>query len=403
MDPSTLLNYDHNEELLNAQTHIWTHIFTSLNSMALKCAIQLQIPDTIHKHGKPMTLRELANALVLHPTKSASLYRITRLLVHSNFLSKSKLVNGEETFELTINSKLLLQDHPMTLAPFALAMLDPTLTEPAHHLSSWFRNDDVSPFHTMHGCGIWEYAGIEPRFNEHFNEAMTSDAKFVGDILMGDDVFKGLLEGVGSLVDVAGGTGTLAKAIANGFPSIKCTVLDLPHVVEGARKSKSDLDYVGGGTGTMANAIAKAYPNVKCTVLDLPHVVEGLENNGLNLDFVGGDMFEMIPSADAVLLKWILHDWSDDDCLKILKRCKEAIPCKDEGGKLIIIDMVLDIQNDNINNTQLLFDMEMLSDTIGGKERTEEEWKQLFMKAGYDHYNIFPILGSRSVIVVYPS
>ncbi|XP_074293156.1 trans-resveratrol di-O-methyltransferase-like [Silene latifolia] len=361
MDPPTLVSYDHNEELLNAQTHIWTHIFSSFNSMALKSAIQLQIPDTIHKHGKPMTLRELATALSLHPTKSASLYRITRLLVHSNFLTKSKLVNGEETLDLTINSKLLLKDHPMSLAPFALAMLDPTLTEPAHHLSSWFRNDDVSPFHTLHGCGIWEFARTDPRFNDYFNKAMTSDAKFVGDILMGDDVFKGLFKGVESMVDVAGGTGTLAKAIASNYPS------------------------------------------VKCTVLDLPHVVEGLKDNGLNLDFVGGDMFQFIPSADAVLLKWILHDWSDDDCLKILKRCKEAIPCKDEGGKVIIIDIVLDLQNDNINNAQLLFDMEMLSDTIGGKERTEEEWNQLFIKAGYDHCQIFPILGSRSVIVVYPS
>ncbi|XP_074314973.1 trans-resveratrol di-O-methyltransferase-like [Silene latifolia] len=252
MDPSTLISYDHSEQLLNAQTHIWTHIFSSLNSMALKCAIQLQIPDTIHNHGKPMTLGELANALILHPTKSASLYRITRLLVHSNFLSKSKLVNGEDTFDLTINAKLLLKDHPMSLAPFALAMLDPTLTKPAHHLSSWFRNDDVSPFHTVHGSGIWEYAEIKGavvhfteythkihftfsllskcspsvaseffrirfyivflpllRFysNKYFNKAMTSDAKFVGDILMGDVVFKGLLKGVESLVDVAGGTG----------------------------------------------------------------------------------------------------------------------------------------------------------------------------------------------------
>ncbi|XP_074314982.1 trans-resveratrol di-O-methyltransferase-like [Silene latifolia] len=250
MDTSIIISSDHKNELLNAQTHIWTHIFHFLNSMALKCAIQLQIPDAIHKHGKPMTLSELVTALALSPTKAASLYRIMRLLVHSNFLSKSKLVNGEETFDLTVNSKLLLKDHPMTLAPFTLALLDPILTEPAHYLASWFQNNDESPFHTAHGIGVWDYAGTEMRFNEYFKKAMASDAKFVGDILLGNIEFKGLFEGVGSLVDV------------------------------------------GGGTGTMANAIAKGHPSMKCTVFDLPHVVEGLQNNGLNLDYVGGDMFE---------------------------------------------------------------------------------------------------------------
>ncbi|KAH9623253.1 hypothetical protein KSS87_019474 [Heliosperma pusillum] len=359
MDTSIIISSDHKNELLKAQTHIWTHLFSFLNSMALKCALQLQIPDAIHKHGKPMTLPELATALALTPTKSTSLYRITRLLVHSNFLSKSKSVSGEQTFDLTVNSKLLLKDHPMTLAPFALALLDPVLTEPAHHLASWFQNNDESPFHTVNGIGVWDYAATEQRFNEYFNKAMASDAKFVGDILLGNSEFNGLFEGVSSLVDV------------------------------------------GGGTGTMANAIAKAYPNVKCTVLDLPHVVQGLENNGLNVDYVGGDMFETIPSADVVLLKWILHDWSDDRCLEILKRCKGAIPSKKEGGKLMILDIVLDVENDNLSNIQLLLDMEMLSLNVGGKERIEEEWKKLFLEAGFNDYQIFPILGPRSLIVVY--
>ncbi|KAH0639577.1 hypothetical protein KY290_036844 [Solanum tuberosum] len=60
-----------------------------------------------------------------------------------------------------------------------------------------------------------------------------------------------------------------------------------------------------------------------------------------NLSYVGGDMFKFIPSADAILLKWVLHDWSDEECIKILKKCKEAIPSKEKGGKVIIIDMVL--------------------------------------------------------------
>ena len=59
---------------------------------------------------------------------------------------------------------------------------------------------------------------------------------------------------------------------------------------------------VGGGTGTFAEAIADAFPRLKCTVLDLPHVVDGLESSK-NLAYVGGNMFEAIPPADAVLMK----------------------------------------------------------------------------------------------------
>ncbi|KAL9243781.1 hypothetical protein vseg_017627 [Gypsophila vaccaria] len=362
MDTSiTITSKNNTKELLKAQTHIWSQILNFVNSMALKCAIQLQIFDTIHNHGKPMTLTELTTSISLDPTKVTSLYRIVRVLVHLNFLSKSYSCNGdEEVYELTINSQLLLKNHPMTLAPLAQSMLHPTKTGSAHQIATWFQNKDVSPFHTAHGCGLWEYAGSVSTFNDCFNQAMASDAKFVGEILMKSGEFKGLLEGVGSLVDVAGGTGTLARIIAKGFPDVKCSVLDLPHVVDG-------------------------------------------QKNDLELDFIGGDMFGAIPPADVVLLKWIMHDWNDENCIKILEKCKEAIPSKKQGGKIIIIDAVVDTLNDNISSSQLKFDIQMLTVTIGGKERTEEEWKDLFAKAGYIDYEIYHILGSRSVIVVYPS
>lgn len=106
------------------------------------------------------------------------------------------------------------------------------------------------------------------------------------------------------------------------------------------------------------------------------------------------------------MLQSVLHDWSDDHCIKILRRCKESIPGKDEGGKVIIIDMVVEINKDSVNdysNSQLFFDIMLMNMTIGGKERTEEEWKWLFKSAGFDEYKIFTILGPRSVIEVYPS
>ncbi|XP_048232267.1 probable O-methyltransferase 3 [Ricinus communis] len=346
-------------ELLQAQAHIWNHMFNFINSMSLKSAIQLGIPDAIHSHGRPISLSQLIAALPVHPAKARCIPRLMRILVHSGFFANAKIKGNdeEEGFVLTSASKLLLKDDPLSVTPFLLAMLDPILTEPWHYVSTWFQNDDATPFDTAHGMAFWEYAGNEPKLNNFFNEAMASDARLVMRVLI--DEYKGVFEGLNSLVDV------------------------------------------GGGTGTMAAAIAKAFPQLDCIVFDLPHVVAGLQSSA-NLKYVGGNMFEGVPPADAILLKWIMHDWSDEECLKILQRSKEAIKGK-KGGKLIIIDMVSENQqviDDQYVETQLFFDMLMMA-LQTGKERNNKEWGKLFLDAGFSNYKITPILGLRSVIEVY--
>ncbi|CAI0552788.1 unnamed protein product [Linum tenue] len=135
----------------------------------------------------------------------------------------------------------------------------------------------------------------------------------------------------------------------------------------------------------MAKAIAEAFPEMTCTVLDLPHVLSGLEDGG-NVKYVAGDMFESIPAADAVLLKVLLP--------KEGKKCRTAVTSDGKAGKVIIIDMV-------VGNQKYAFDIEMMV-CISGKERNEEEWAKLFSDAGFSSYHINPILGTRALIQVYP-
>ncbi|CAI8585947.1 unnamed protein product [Vicia faba] len=247
----------------------------------------------------------------------------------------------------------------MSVTPFVQAMLDPVLTNPFHQLSTWFKNEDPTTFETTHGRVLWDYTARDPKFNNLFNESMASDARFVTNLLLekGREVFDKLE----SLVDVGGGTGTMAKALANSFPELECIVFDLPHVVDGLQGSD-------------------------------------------NLNYVGGNMFQEIPPADAILLKWILHDWNDEECVKILKKCKESLKKKGKEGKVIIIEMVLDNEKKNINEsveTQLLFDMFMMV-LLTGKERNKREWIKLITSAGFSDFKITPILGLRSVIEIYP-
>ncbi|XP_054818492.1 isoflavone-7-O-methyltransferase 9-like isoform X2 [Prosopis cineraria] len=188
------------------------------------------------------------------------------------------------------------------------------------------------------------------------------------------------------------------EAMASDSRFMKVALRDLESVFDGL----SYIVDVGGGNGTTAKIISEAFPKLKCTVLDLPEVVADLSEN-TNVTFVGGDMLKSIPNADAVLIKWVLHDWGDDDCIKILKNAKEAISGNGRRGKVIIIDTVLNEKEDQkeLLETKLLFNI-VLAAEFKSKERTEEEWKELFLKAGFTDYQIFPIFGFRSLIVLNP-
>ncbi|XP_027911156.1 probable O-methyltransferase 3 [Vigna unguiculata] len=346
---------DRVSKLLAAQTHVWNHIFSFISSMSLKCAIDLEIPDIIHKHGEPMPLSQLTASLSMNPSKANNIYRLMRILTHSGFFSEVKVNENELEvgYALTDASTLLLKDNPLSVTPLLHAMLDPILTKPYHELGTWFRNDDPSPFHTAHGMKIWDYAGRDQKLNKLFNDAMASDAELVSNVVI--ERCGGVLKGLESVVDV------------------------------------------GGGTGTMAKAIAKSFPHIDCTVFDLPHVVAGLQGSD-NLKFVGGDMFEWVPPADAVLLKWILHDWNDEQCVRILKKCKEGVK-----KKVIAIDIVVESEkvDHESTETQLMADMVVMA-LYAGKERTEKEWAKIIFSAGFSDYKIIPVVGLRSLVEIYP-
>ncbi|KAH9718236.1 Flavone 3'-O-methyltransferase 1 [Citrus sinensis] len=103
---------------------------------------------------------------------------------------------------------------------------------------------------------------------------------------------------------------------------------------------------------------------------------------GLGVEHVGGDMFVEVPKGEAIFLKWILHDWSDDQCVKILKNCYDALP---EFGKVIVVDSLIpeSLETDILSRFVYLLDMQMYTVFPGGKERTVEELKALATKAGF--------------------
>ncbi|KAJ6379218.1 hypothetical protein OIU76_015939 [Salix suchowensis] len=117
---------------------------------------------------------------------------------------------------------------------------------------------------------------------------------------------------------------------------------------------------------------------------------------------VAGNMFETIPNADAIFMMRILHNWTDESCIEILRNCRKALP--EKTGKLIIVDIVLqpDYHRDPLDDMRLTIDLVMLAVTSGGKERTEQEWKNLLEEGGFPRYKIIKIPALQSIIEAYP-
>ncbi|MCL7029283.1 hypothetical protein MKW94_013713 [Papaver nudicaule] len=352
-------------ELIQAHTQIWKYAFNYASSLSLRCVVQLGIPDIIHNHGKPMTLSSLVDALSLPSARIDPLNSLMRFMIHSGFFATQSLGGenqGQEGYVLTATSRLLVKANTNTMSSVVLSMVDPFMVSSLHSLSTWFQGSQSTPFVAAHGMTLWDVLEQNPESGKNFHDSMANDSCVLMSVALkeGKEVFDNLK----SLVDV------------------------------------------GGGIGTTAHAVVGAFPHIDCVVLDLPNVVANLQGSTGKVVFIGGDMFEYIPSADAVLMKFILHDWSDTDCVRILKRCREAIPSREDGGKVIILDAVIEEdknkQEDNsITETQLLFDIMMMA-FHNGKERTEKEWKKLFIDSGFTDYKITRVQGFRSFIEVYP-
>ncbi|TKV95703.1 hypothetical protein SEVIR_9G379600v4 [Setaria viridis] len=363
-------------ELLHAQLQLWHQSLGFFKSAALAIAMDLRIADAVHRLGGAATLPQILAEAGISPCRLRDLRRVMRALTVSGIFSfeqpADRRSHDSAVYKLTAASRLLVVgDESSTAAgqlpPFLSVkiLLWPCLDSPVSKgMHAWFRQDKqqsgptLAPFALAYsGQTIWEraehHATVFP-----FNNAMASDTAFLMPIVLREcgEVFRGLT----SLVDVAGGLGGAAATIAAAFPDLKCTVLDLPQVV------------------------AKA-------------------PSGANVQYVAGDMFESIPPTNAVFLKWILHDWGDEECVKILKNCKQAISLRDAGGKVIIIDMVVGSgPSDDIKHaeTQVLFDLLIMN--INGVERDEQEWRKIFFEAGFKDYKIIPVLGVRSIIELYP-
>uniref|UniRef100_P0DXJ9 O-methyltransferase 1 n=1 Tax=Lophophora williamsii TaxID=130138 RepID=OMT1_LOPWI len=320
----------------------------SVPPMVLKAVIELDVLEIIKRAGPGAHLSpaEIAAQLpTTNPGAAAMLDRMLRLLASYDVLSYSlhTLPDGrvERLYGLAPVCQFLTNNEDgVTLSALSLMNQDKVLMESWYHLKDAVLDGGI-PFNKAYGMTAFEYHGTDPRFNKVFNNGMSNHSTITMKKLL--ENYKGF-EGVSTLVDVGGGTGATLNMIISKHPTIKGINFDLPHVIEDA----------------------PTYPGV---------------------EHIGGDMFVSVPKGDAIFMKWICHDWSDEHCLRFLKNCYAALA---DHGKVIVCEYILPVAPETNHAARTVFHVDaiMLAHNPGGKERTEQEFESLAKGAGFEGFRV---------------
>ncbi len=303
---------------------------------------KLGIADLL-KDG-PKNAEELAAATDAH---APSLYRVLRALAAVDVLTQS----ADHRFGNTPMSETLI-DGPGSLRWFAMTELG------EEHYPAWgellhsVRTGKIA-FDQAFGEPVWEFFGKNTENARIFNNAMSGMTAQAEAALHAAYKF----EGIKTIMDVGGGHGGFITSILERNPAMRGILFDSPQVIEGAQPK-----------------LEAAGITDRCQI-------------------VGGNFFESVPEgADAITMKWIIHDWNDDQSIAIMKNCHRALPA---NGKLILVEAVVP-PGDEMHFAKFI-DLNMLVMT-GGKERTEAEFRQLFEASGFKLSRIVPSESPFSVI-----
>jgi hypothetical protein len=256
-------------------------------------------------------------------------------------------------FALTPLGETLRSDVPGSMRGYARFVgYAPTWTAWGEMLHS-IRTGEPAVDH-LFGENLFDYYAKHLEESAIFDEAMTSistvEAHAVAD---GYD-----FTGIGTLADVGGGRGYLLATVLKANPAMKGILFDLPRVVEGA------------------------------PALLREHEVEN------RVRIKSGSFLETAPKdADAVIMKHIIHDWNDEDCIRILRNCQRVLP---KRGRVLVVEAVVPPREQR--GWAKLLDLEMLVLTPRGRERTGDEFAKLLRDGGFRLTRVVPTASHVSLV-----
>lgn len=312
-------------------------------SQALHVVAQLGIADLLA--NGPRSVEDLAAGCGAH---ASSLARVLRLLASEGVFMEAE----DGRYALTPMAAVLQRDAPGSLRTLALFFGDATLWRSWGDLLHAVQTGEPA-FDHVHGVAFFEY------FRRHPDEGLLFD----------------------ELMAVQTGPTARAIAAAYDFTSFR-TIVD-----------------VGGGRGALTLGLLAVNSHLRGVVFDQPSVAAAaataIQAAGLTerCKAIGGDFFVAAPAGgDAYLLKLILHDWDDARCVTVLRACREVMPAH---GRLLVIELL--IPPGNAQSYAKSQDVNMLV-LMGGRERSEDEYRTLFAAAGFELTRTIPALDELHVM-----
>lgn len=285
-----------------------------------------------HLVAGPRTVAGIAEATGTDPD---ALHRVLRAAASIGVFAE--LPDGR--FELTPDAECLRSDTPGSLRNFARHVGHGCRLQSYASMEDTLRTGKQA-FQQVHGMQSFDYYAAHPHLAEVFNGAMTAFSEAAADELSGIAGFGRF----GVVADIGGGHGHMLSAVLRGNPDVKGVLFDRPEVLDGA-------DPV-------------------------------LDRNGVRdrVTRVPGDFFTEVPAADAYVLKSVLHDWTDTECVTILGNIRRRIGDHADARVILFEATVPEL---NAFDFSKLMDIEMLVN-LGGRERTEAEWRALFDASGFE-------------------
>eukprot|EP00002_Diphylleia_rotans_P004588 TRINITY_DN1342_c0_g1_i1.p1 TRINITY_DN1342_c0_g1~~TRINITY_DN1342_c0_g1_i1.p1 ORF type:complete len:363 (-),score=46.69 TRINITY_DN1342_c0_g1_i1:168-1256(-) len=335
---------------------IFQHISDMMAAQSVAAFAELRIADYLRDGAK--TTAEVSTTLSLHAEATERLLRAMAALGYVRANTSAGADQSPTAWECTEWGRLLDSERPDGMWASILAESD------RPHRVGWsLQADCVRHGNTQLekglGCDVWTYYHQrDPAVGAVFSRHMTALTHMSG----------------------AAVWGALVPRISTGAPQLICDV--------------------GGAEGHLVRGLLSRLPNARGMVFDLAPVIAQAqaalpsELQG-RMECVAGDFFSAVPgNADVYLLKFVLHDWGNADCERILKSVAAAMT-KESRLFVVEVNMPEDpTPTSPLNPTHalpFLFDLNMLAMCPGGRERTRNQYAALFETAGLSLAETIPV------------